>query len=819
MDYKLTDFLPTTKKECELRGWDELDVILFSGDAYVDHPSFGPAILGRILEANGYRVAIVPQPDWHGDFRDFKKLGRPRLFFGVSPGAMDSMVNRYTANRRMRSEDAFSPDSRHDMRPDYPSIVYTQILKKLYPDVPVALGGIEASLRRISHYDYWKDELRKCILCDSGADLILYGMGERSIVELANALAEGKTMDQIHEMPQVAFYCKEKDIPGGFKEDDIILHSHEECLHNKKGQAENVRHLEEEANKMHAQRMIQETDGKYVVVNPPFPLMTTEELDAAFDLPYTRLPHPKYKGKTIPAYEMIKFSVNLHRGCFGGCSFCTISAHQGKFVVCRSKESILKEVKKIIEMPDFKGYLSDLGGPSANMYGMHGKNQKACEVCKRPSCVNPQICPNLNTDHSKLLEIYHAVDALPGIKKSFIGSGVRYDLLLHKSKDEKVNQAAREYTRELITKHVSGRLKVAPEHTSPEVLKFMRKPSFDLFYEFKRIFDKINKEEGLNQQIIPYFISSHPGCHEEDMAELAVITKGLDFHLEQVQDFTPTPMTISTETWYTGYDPYTLEPVFSAKTQKEKLAQRMFFFWYKPEERRAIESELRRIDRADLIDKLYDKKSFGGNHGGGFKGKKTNFDDKAIGSTYDNPGVGRGAKGKRGAGRNAAEPNGGRGRGRNAADRFAPKGYGNVGCYDEEKYLNEGRPLNGKFSRNGHAQQGRGNNTPQGRSNNANANIRDAVAAARAELRNQKEQGAGFFKDKKKKSFNPNFDTDNHNRKNRYNSGDKNERGSRDKNERGSGDRNERGSGDRNERGSGRGRGNQGRNEGRGRRK
>ena len=819
MDYKLTDFLPTTKKECELRGWDELDVILFSGDAYVDHPSFGPAILGRILEANGYRIAIVPQPDWHGDFRDFKKLGRPRLFFGVSPGAMDSMVNRYTANRRMRSEDAFSPDSRHDMRPDYPSIVYTQILKKLYPDVPVALGGIEASLRRISHYDYWKDELRKCILCDSGADLILYGMGERSIVELANALAEGKTMDQIHEMPQVAFYCKEKDIPGGFKEDDIILHSHEECLHNKKGQAENVRHLEEEANKMHAQRMIQETDGKYVVVNPPFPLMTTEELDAAFDLPYTRLPHPKYKGKTIPAYEMIKFSVNLHRGCFGGCSFCTISAHQGKFVVCRSKESILKEVKKIIEMPDFKGYLSDLGGPSANMYGMHGKNQKACEVCKRPSCVNPQICPNLNTDHSKLLEIYHAVDALPGIKKSFIGSGVRYDLLLHKSKDEKVNQAAREYTRELITKHVSGRLKVAPEHTSPEVLKFMRKPSFDLFYEFKRIFDKINKEEGLNQQIIPYFISSHPGCHEEDMAELAVITKGLDFHLEQVQDFTPTPMTISTETWYTGYDPYTLEPVFSAKTQKEKLAQRMFFFWYKPEERRAIESELRRIDRADLIDKLYDKKSFGGNHGGGFKGKKTNFDDKAIGSTYDNPGVGRGAKGKRGAGRNAAEPNGGRGRGRNAADRFAPKGYGNVGCYDEEKYLNEGRPLNGKSSRNGHAQQGRGNNAQQGRSNNANANIRDAVAAARAELCNQKEQGAGFFKDKKKKSFNPNFDTDNHNRKNRYNSGDKNERGSGDKNERGSGDRNERGSGDRNERGSGRGRGNQGRNEGRGRRK
>ena len=738
MDYKLTDFLPTTKKECDLRGWDELDVILFSGDAYVDHPSFGSAILGRILEANGYRVAIVPQPDWHGDFRDFKKLGRPRLFFGVSPGAMDSMVNRYTANRRMRSEDAFSPDSRHDMRPDYPSIVYTQILKKLFPDVPVALGGIEASLRRISHYDYWKDELRKCILCDSGADLILYGMGERSIVELANAFAEGKTMDEIHEMPQVTFYCKEKDIPGGFKDDDIILHSHEECLHNKKGQAENVRHLEEEANKMHAQRMIQEVDGKYVVVNPPFPLMTTEELDAAFDLPYTRLPHPKYKGKTIPAYEMIKFSVNLHRGCFGGCSFCTISAHQGKFVVCRSKESILKEVKKIIAMPDFKGYLSDLGGPSANMYGMHGKNQKACEVCKRPSCVNPQICPNLNTDHSKLLEIYHAVDALPGIKKSFIGSGVRYDLLLHKSKDEKVNQAAREYTRELITKHVSGRLKVAPEHTSPEVLKFMRKPSFDLFYEFKRIFDKINKEEGLNQKIIPYFISSHPGCHEEDMAELAVITKGLDFHLEQVQDFTPTPMTISTETWYTGYDPYTLEPVFSAKTQKEKLAQRMFFFWYKPEERRAIESELRRIGRSDLIAKLYDKRDMKSGH------PSARFDAKAIGSTYDNPGVGRGARGKNRQGNSSYSPNSGR-NGRNQS--YQPKGYGNVGCYDEDKYLNNGKPLNAR-NRNDGSQRP--------------LSPRELAKSVKEQLKAEK--GSGFFKDKKKKSFNPNFDEGNHRR-------------------------------------------------------
>jgi uncharacterized radical SAM protein YgiQ len=302
---------------------------------------------------------------------------------------------------------------------------------------------------------------------------------------------------------------------------------------------------------------------------------------------------------------MIKFSVNIHRGCFGGCAFCTISAHQGKFITCRSKDNILKEVKQVTEMPDFKGYLSDLGGPSANMYGMHGRNLNACEKCKRPSCIHPQICPNLDTNHSRLLEVYRAVDALPGIKKSFIGSCVRYDLLLYKSRDEAANRAAQEYTRELITRHVSGRLKVAPEHTSDRVLQLMRKPSFQQFFDFKRIFDRINAEEHLNQQIIPYFISSHPGCHEEDMAELAVLTKQLDFHLEQVQDFTPTPMTVATEMWYTGYDPYTLEPVFSAKTPREKLAQRQYFFWYKPEERRQIEQSLRRIGRPDLIGKLW----------------------------------------------------------------------------------------------------------------------------------------------------------------------------------------------------------------------
>ncbi|MBR3532015.1 MAG: YgiQ family radical SAM protein [Bacteroidaceae bacterium] len=618
---QLTDWLPTTKKEMELRHWDSLDVILFSGDAYVDHPSFAAAVIGRLLELEGLRVAIVPQPDWHGDFRDFKKLGRPRLFFGIAPGCMDSMVNKYTAARRLRSEDAYSPDGRHDMRPEYPTIVYTKILKQLFPDTPVVVGGIEASLRRLTHYDYWSDSLKRCILCDCGADLLVYGMGEKPMTSLVRLLSDelnSNNLDSINTMVfrnlmlrfpqrQTVLLLSEKEIPGGIKADDIVLHSHEECLKNKLFQAENFRHIEEESNKYEAQRIVQKVGNQYAVVFPPYQPMTQDELDRSFDLPYTRLPHPKYKGKRIPAYEMIKFSVCLHRGCFGGCAFCTISAHQGKFITSRSKESILKEVNAIIQMPDFKGYLSDLGGPSANMYAMHGKDLNICHKCKRPSCIHPNVCKNLNTDHSQLLDIYRSVDALPGIKKSFIGSGVRYDLLLHDTGNEKINRTNAEYTRELIVKHVSGRLKIAPEHTSDRVLSLMRKPSFQLFYDFKRIFDKINKEQHLNQQLIPYFISSHPGCTEEDMAELAVITKNLDFKLEQVQDFTPTPMTVSTECWYTGFHPYTLQPVFSAKSPKDKLAQRQFFFWYKPAERQKIINELRRLHRQDLIDKLFKK--------------------------------------------------------------------------------------------------------------------------------------------------------------------------------------------------------------------
>ena len=604
-EYRLTDWLPTTKKEMELRGWDELDVVLFSGDAYVDHPSFGAAVIGRLLEAQGLKVAIVPQPNWRDDLRDFKKMGKPRLFFGVSAGCMDSMVNKYTANKRLRSEDAYTPDGRHDMRPEYPTIVYTQILKKLWPDVPVIIGGIEASLRRLTHFDYWQETVRKSILIESGADLLIYGMGEKPITDLCKRMKESPVIP--HDIPQTVYLVKGKQAipPSISQKEDIVLHSHEACLSDKKKEAENFRFIEEESNKYEAARILQHAGNSTVVVNPPYPPMTQGELDMSFDLPYTRLPHPKYKGKRIPAFDMIKFSVNLHRGCFGGCAFCTISAHQGKFIVSRSKESILKEVKAITEMPDFKGYLSDLGGPSANMYAMGGNDQDKCRKCKRPSCIHPKVCPNLNTDHRPLLDIYHAVDALPGIKKSFIGSGVRYDLLLHESKDPAINRSTKEYTRELIAKHVSGRLKVAPEHTSDSVLHIMRKPPFSQFYDFKKIFDKINNELNLRQQIIPYFISSHPGCTQEDMAELAVITKRLDFHLEQVQDFTPTPMTVATEAWHTGYHPYTLQPIFSAKTQREKLAQRMFFFWYKPEERRAIIQELKRMGRSDLIDKLY----------------------------------------------------------------------------------------------------------------------------------------------------------------------------------------------------------------------
>lgn len=597
--YQLSDWLPTTRKEMDLRGWDRADVILFSGDAYVDHPSFGAAVVGRLLEAEGLRVCIVPQPDWHGDLRDFKRLGRPRLFFGISPGCMDSMVNKYTAARRLRSEDAYSPDGRHNMRPEYPTIVYTQCLRQLFPDVPVVLGGIEASLRRVTHYDYWQERIRPSILVDSGADMITYGMGDKVNLELVRMLESFlATYDESLEYDPVTgetlmtregfrrAVVEQTTLPQTVvlsneitpQEGDIHLHAYDECLRNPVLHAENFRHIEEESNKIKASRLIQKTGNSYVIVNPPYAPLTTEELDNSFDLPYTRLPHPKYQGKRIPAYEMIKFSVNMHRGCFGGCAFCTISAHQGKFIMSRSKESILKEIRQIAKMPDFKGTLSDLGGPSANMYMMHGKNIKACEKCKRPSCIHPQICPNLNGDHRPLLDIYHAVNDIPEVKHSYIGSGVRYDMLLHDWKDEALNGAAREYTRELITRHVSGRLKVAPEHTEDYVLDIMRKPSFTLFHKFKSIFDRVNREVGLKQQIIPYFISSHPGCTIRDMENLSKETRSMGLDTDQVQDFTPTPLTVATTIFATGYHPYTMEKIFCEHDPEEKRLQKSFFF-------------------------------------------------------------------------------------------------------------------------------------------------------------------------------------------------------------------------------------------------
>ena len=575
-------WLPTTNKEAEELGWEELDVIIFSGDAYVDHPSFGPAVIGRVIEAEGMRIAIVPQPNWKDDLRDFRKLGKPKYFFGVTAGNMDSMVNHYTAARRLRSDDAYTPGGKAGFRPDYPTIVYTKILKEMFPDVPVVIGGIEASMRRLTHYDYWKDKLEPSILLSSGADMLIYGMGEQPIRELVKSLAKGVPFSSLKTIPQTAVVSKKDDllpVQKGWK--DITLHSFDLCVKDKNIFAENFVKFEKESNKIESARL-NEAAGEYkVIVNPPFLPMTEPEADRTFDLPYMYLPHPRYnKKEDIPAYEMIKFSVNIHRGCFGGCSFCAIAAHQGKQIISRSEESILKEVKKISELPDFKGYLSDLGGPSANMYRMKGKDMKLCQVCSRPSCIWPAVCKNLNANHKQLTELYKKVDRVDGIKKSFVGSGVRYDLLFPEW-NKNAGRDEGEYLEELVTKHVSGRLKVAPEHTLPDILSHMRKTPFDLFKKLKRRFDGIKLKHDLKYEIIPYFISSHPGCTDADMKELAAEVKSLGIKPEQVQDFTPTPMTLSTLMYYTGFDPYKGKKVFVARNIEDKRKQKEFFFWYK----------------------------------------------------------------------------------------------------------------------------------------------------------------------------------------------------------------------------------------------
>lgn len=605
----INDWLPVSVKEMQQREWDQADVVLFSGDAYVDHPAFANAVIGRTLEAMGLRVAIVPQPNWQDDLRDFKKFAKPRLFFGVAAGNMDSMVNHYTANRRLRSDDAYTPGGKAGFRPNYASAVYSKILKSIYPDVPVILGGIEASLRRLTHYDYWQDCLKPGILEWSQADMLVYGMGEAPLREIVRLLNRGVPFSQLNNIRQTAvLQSADSALPGNGKWKSIELYSHEECLEDKKKYAMNFRHIEEQSNSLDAAQLTQVCGKSRIVVNPPFPPMKSKDLDASYDLPYTRLPHPKYHKKgIIPAYEMIKHSINLHRGCFGGCSFCTISAHQGKFISSRSSNSILKEALQVTQMKDFKGYISDLGGPSANMYQMSGRDINICKSCKRPSCILPSICGNLNTSHKPLIELYKEVDSLPGVKKSFIGSGIRYDLFMNDKSGDKDNNEA--YLQELVTKHVSGRLKVAPEHSSDSVLKLMRKPSFSLFKQFNQRFNQINSESGLNQELIPYFISSHPASSEKDMAELAIETKRLNFTLEQVQDFTPTPMTLATVIYYSGYHPYTLEPIYTAKSPEQKLRQKSFFFWYRPEKQKEIVASLRKAGLEHLEALLFNKKT------------------------------------------------------------------------------------------------------------------------------------------------------------------------------------------------------------------
>ena len=609
---KNTDWLPTTVKEMEQKGWEQADIIIVSGDAYVDHPGFGHAVIGRILELEGYKVAILPQPNWRDDLRDFKKLGKPRLFFGVTAGCMDSMVNHYTASRRLRSDDAYTPGGVAGFRPDYASVVYSKILKDLFPETPVIIGGIEASLRRLTHYDYWSDTLKPSILIESGADMLVYGMGELAIVEIAKQLNKNIDINAIKNIPQTAYITSVTDIDyNSDKWKTIEINSHEQCLKDKKLYASNFKVIEEESNKLNANRIIQKVGKEFVVINPPYPVMTEKQIDRSFDLPYTRLPHPKYEKRgLIPAYEMIKFSVNIHRGCFGGCAFCTISAHQGKFIASRSEKSILDELEIITEQNDFKGYISDLGGPSANMYQMKGNDQNICNKCKRYSCIHPSICKNLNTNHFPLISLYRKAGNIKGIKKIFIGSGIRYDLFAGKSHQEAKENAYDLYAKELVINHVSGRLKVAPEHSSENVLKLMRKPSMKLFYEFKSKFERISREAGLNQQIIPYFISSHPGCDLSDMALLALETKKLGFKPEQVQDFTPTPMTLATEIYYSGYHPYTLEKIYVAKTEEQKKAQNRFFFWYKTENHKWILNTLKSIAKEDIATKLLPQTKF-----------------------------------------------------------------------------------------------------------------------------------------------------------------------------------------------------------------
>ena len=578
--------LPMSMKEAKARGWDELDVVFITGDAYIDHPSFAMAILGRTLEAAGFRVGIVSQPDWH-NCDPWREFGRPRLFFGISAGNMDSMINHYTANRKVRNSDAYSPGGRIGVRPDRATLAYCHRAREAYKGVPVIAGGVEASLRRLAHYDFWGDNVRKSILLDSKADLVMYGMGENPIVEIAQRLDAGETVKDLRDMRGAAYVCGAKDpIP----EDALELPSFEEVRDDKYQFAEATKIIHNETNPYNAQRLIQKHGNQTVVVNPPqFPITQTA-MDGIYGLPYTRKPHPKYT-EPIPAFATIKDSVTIMRGCFGGCTFCSITAHQGRTIQSRSKDSVIGEIKKMADDPSFTGVVSDIGGPTANMYELQCSKPEVEAKCRRQSCVHPKICKLLGTDHGPLIQLMREARDVKGVRKVLVASGVRMDLA----------RRSPEYVKELTEHHVGGLLKVAPEHASDGVLDKMRKPSVDDFENFSEIFREQSKETGKKQYLVPYFISSHPGSDLNSMIDLAVFLKRNGYKPDQVQDFIPAPLDVATCMYYTEMDPFTKEPVFIAKKLKDRKAQRALMQFFKPENYFEVRKALLEMGRKELI--------------------------------------------------------------------------------------------------------------------------------------------------------------------------------------------------------------------------
>lgn len=580
--------LPMTREEMEARGWNEIDIVFVTGDAYIDHPSFAMAILGRVLEAGGYRVGIVSQPNWE-DVEDWQRFGRPRLFYAISAGNMDSMINHYTANKKVRNDDAYSPGGRIGLRPDRATLAYCQRARQAYKGVPVIAGGVEASLRRLAHYDYWSDKVRRSILLDAKPDLLVFGMGEDIILEMAQRLEAGETVKDLRDMRGVAYAMGASEAAP---ENALTLPSYDEVVAEKIDFAEATRMIHNETNPYNARRLVQYHDRRAVVCNPPrFPI-SQDAMDSIYGLPYTRHPHPSYT-ETIPASTMIKDSVTIMRGCFGGCTFCSITAHQGRIIQSRSKESIIDEIETMADDPKFKGVVSDIGGPTANMYQMRCSKPEVEAMCRRQSCVHPKICKLLGTDHGPVMDLMKASREVKGIKQVKVASGVRMDLARH----------APEYVRELTRHHVGGLLKVAPEHTDPGVLNLMRKPSGDDFENFTDIFMDESEKAGKRQHMVPYFIASHPGSDLDAMIHLAVMLKRTGYRPDQVQDFIPAPLDVATTMYYTGIDPFTQKPVYIAKKMRDRKFQRALMQFFKPENYFEVRKALEEAKRTDLIGK------------------------------------------------------------------------------------------------------------------------------------------------------------------------------------------------------------------------